>query len=104
MKTLRLKRVNILAIVIVHVVLFLFTGFYVFVANDESQSILAIFKLSYLLPVAIYAGGVTGVSIVIFLFLNRFISIIFSLSISVMLALPVGLLLVSAFFELISRI
>jgi hypothetical protein len=93
-----------ITIVLAYILLFVLTSLYVFVANDENQAITDIFQLNYLLPVLIYTSGATWLSIVIFMLLKQRFSSMLSLVVSIVIGLPIGLLMVSMFFTLISRI
>jgi hypothetical protein len=74
------------------------------VANDESQPIIEIFQWNYLIPVLIYSSGAIGLSFIIFLLLQKRVSIVISLVISIIIGLPIGLMLIAGFFSLISSI
>lgn len=84
--------------------LFVLVSLYVFVANEESQPIIEIFQWNYLIPVLVYSSGAIGLSIIIFLLLQKRVSIVISLVLSIIIGLPIGLMLIAGFFSLISSI
>ena len=104
MITLKIKSLSKYAIPLIYVTLFILVSLYVFVANDESQPIIELFQWSYLIPVLVYSSGAIYSSYILFLLLQKKVSIIISLVISIIIGLPVGLMLVAGFFNLISSI
>ena len=102
MSTNRLNGINNYWLIFIYTLLFVFVGLYVFVANDESQPIIELFQWNYLIPVFIYACGTVGVSLVIFLLLQKILNKSLSLFISILAGLPAGIMLMIALFSLLS--
>ena len=103
MKGAKLSRTSKIIGVSVYVLLFLFSAYYVFVADDESQPLIEIFKWNFLVPVMIYAAGTTSVSFILFLILRKILPNIVALLLSIF-GLPVGIFLVSRLFILLTQI
>ena len=102
MKTAKLSTRYRSLISFIYLLVFVFVAYYVFVANDESQPLIEIFQLNYLLPVLIYASGVTGLSFILFLGFRRLVPTIISILLSIILGLPLGVITMMGFFYLIS--
>lgn len=93
------NRIFVFVAVAVYAILFILIGLYVFVENDEGQSIEEIFQRDYLIPVTIYSVFSLWVSFGLFLLLNKIFSgllpskhfsKIISFPLSLIVGIPVG--------------
>ena len=85
----------------IYFILLILISMYVFNENDETQPVVEIFKLDYLIPVLIYSIATISISYIIFGFLKRIINRIISFTISLIIGIPLGLILMEKIFELI---
>jgi len=84
--------------------LFVLIALFVFVVNDETQPIVEIFRLDYLIPVLIYAFGPILLSFNLFQLLRKKLHFVISLVVSAIIGVPLGLKMIEGFFILLSSI
>lgn len=88
--------------IIAYAVLFLLTAVFVFKANDDTLPFSDILTLNYLIPVIIYASGAVGLSILIYQLGNKLVHKWIAFPVSLLIAIPTGIMLVQKLFLLIS--
>lgn len=76
---------------------------YVFKANDESQALVEIFHLVYLIPVLIYSIGTLTLCYLIFQLLSKLINNVISFSILFIIGIPLGIIIIQNVFILLLK-
>ncbi len=88
----------------IYSILLILISLYVFVANDESQPLIEILQLDYLLPALIYSSGTLVLCYFIYKLLSKWLIQIISFTISLLVGIPLGILLIEQIFILIKKI
>jgi hypothetical protein len=104
------NRIFVFVGVAVYAILFIVITLMVFIENDESQPISKIFQWDYLIPATVYSVSSLWVSFGLFLLLKKIfthffsskVSKIISFSLSLIIGIPVGLILLGRTIRLLT--
>jgi len=95
----KLKREKIITL-IGFVIIFFIVGIFVYMSDDENNTLKGLFRINYLIPTALYSIGTVIICYLIFILLKKKIAKTISFLISVIVGISIGIYLMTLLIRL----